>query len=418
MKIQASNKKAFIGNAKKRKLFGRWLEWSGGVIPTAGIPIMGNIRIVNLHSWTLCIVILFLLIIVLIGTSGWKLSSICGGIKNRKIYQVALSIVIGCFLGTGISKWMTHQEVMKQKELAYSQFYAERIYVRSKTKGVVDFLGGRYSIAKDSLERYADTSAVAAYYYGLILYNGFGVEQDQVTGLKYMDLSAQKNYFRAMNTLSFHYSKFGDFENAIQYAENYIEYFPPSFFMFQDEVGKEIKSSHPLLDYLTYENNCYSLLLSYYTVVKPDLNEALYWINKHYEINHKWPELKARDRAWAYWTNGYTWRGKRILRKAIRKYPKFIGLRLDYAKMLLDIPNVDNEINIEKCSLREIQYIEKILIEELKLAAKKDDVKIQQNCALILEKLYRATGYFERAKNMNFLSSDLKLQMIYEESVK
>ena len=403
---------------KQRK--GRVLEWGTGLLPAAGVPALHKFTLINLYSWALCLILVALYIIILMGISKGSPRIMWQKIKSKSIHHVAISLILCSFLGTGIMKIVDARTTYELQEETYKHYCAEKTYIKNGTKGLREFHEGRYLAALDSLRLYADTSAVAAYYYGLILYNGYNVEPDYITGLKYIELAAQQHYFRAVYELLQYNIKLGNSEAVLKYAEMYLSARLTHFMAFPDEIGKDIEIG-PELDYWNFEINCYNNIYSYYAAIKPDLSMLLHWIGVFHEpyINQKdniyWEKKKIENTALAYWLTGHCAKGSNIMKRLVKKYPEDARLHTEYGKMLINCPSPEHIINMEELSFSKIQKAEKHFLEGLKLASKNYNINQQFICAKYLEKLYRATGYLDDAKQMNHLSSDLSINMYYEE---
>ena len=334
-------------------------------------------------------------------------------ILTKRVNQIIVSVLLGSVIGTGLAKIIENHEHNMRQKAAFDQCVEERVCVKQGWMGLNEYRDKDYTSAKDSLALFANKNAVAAYYYGLILFNGYGVEQDRERGLEYIKSSAERLYFRALMELSDYYVMTGDFENAIYYAGKYIDCYSSKRYWFSDEDSSYMYKGI-WADFIRYEMECYGILFDYYTRISPNLPEALYWIDKHYNNYGQATHLRKFDRAQAFWINGYSLRAKTIMGYLVKKYPNFGGFRYEYALMLLDISNVDDDIDISSLSLRKIQKIERLLVTEMDLMKDYRHNQAQKDCAKLLEKIYRATGYMEAAKNMNHISSDMEIRLMYE----
>ena len=448
------------GGQTSRPRFSKWLNWGGGLATATGFPFASRVRVFDMQSWLICLILLLLFVIVLVGISGWNITEMRRLIKSNRLFRFSIPILIGCFVGTGISKWIQGQELNKQCEKTYTQFCNERVAVRNGTIGINEFNAGKYGVAYDSLIRYADSSAVAAYCMGIMLYNGYGLSQDHVAGIKYLERSAEQNYFRAVHELLCYHARIGDYPRAIKYASQFVLYALPRMALFSEEDNKSYFSDI-FFDYLMSYEECIDFLYEYYTEISPDVNEAVYWRKKSYKYKNRIEsgstvkEYECRDIAKAYWYAGYTRKARKKMKKIVKKYPNSIGAHLYYAKMLLDIPDANCDFDIENISLSRLEESEEHLLTAIKLAenidvdevqkelffmmesyiidkngnkqkksvmkmytkSNDDRLQIQYDCASILEKVYRKTGYGEKARNMNHLASDIAIRLKYEKPV-
>ena len=70
----------------------------------------------------------------------------------------------------------------------------------NRSRGIFDFYVRDYENAAKNLIQHLDCP-VEQYYYGLMLYNGIGVQRDEEKGVALIRASADKNFFRAMGKI-------------------------------------------------------------------------------------------------------------------------------------------------------------------------------------------------------------------------
>ena len=427
---------------------------ASSVLPIGGLPLLqyiGKINLINIGSlWIFLIILLAFISFLVIYYKTINPKSLF----SHKVPKIIGIILIECFLGTIIASAVEKKQLQNSRQLFAIERLKEITYITEGTHGLSDYLSGDYVSAADSLKIYARTDAVAAYYYGRMLYDGTGVPVDVEQAMNYLEFSAEKKFYRAICLLQNHYARCAQNRKMEFYANEMIDLcrkqgtIPISvrpywgkrdhlFDITKNSTVVYVKSgcAHkwrylyneqvPKL-YTLYQES-HHLLSTYYAYTNSANLWEVYRMNKKYyygffddsEESSTTEELKVmmwREIAWEYWMMGKTWLARSIMNRISKNCEAQGSLEctIDYALMLLGISDANATIEASGTSSRKVIKAERILIEALKRASDENDDTEMIRAAKALENLYNTLKYMEEAAKISQLATGLEIKKYYE----
>ena len=345
----------------------------------------------------------------------------------RSCFYFSLTIMICLGIVIGLQKYDQNKLREKIGDLIVSE--QECLFFNSKKlkNGVADFYAQNYSEAAIQLKQHLD-DPVVEFYYGLMLYEGRGVQRDEKTGLEHIRSSADKKFFRAMGFMVNWGARNGKMDEIVPYAEMLVLAYPNS----ERGIGyNETVTNFMTEQYLTYcevSQNSYELLCVYYMYIRKsyyklwcvinDRDIALQDMNK--QTNNLFYEESALFNAWGLWKLESKTLGKLFMcLNANIRFPNSMDAHLEYALMLVDQQNVRN-LNYENIPLDNVGRFSLYLAEQeldkaLSIAIEKNWDTSKLHILQLLANILRSTDRADEAQQISIIASTLKQKLHYEE---
>lgn len=334
------------------------------------------------------------------------------------------SIMMVC-LGVVIIKQEYDQKKLREELLSFMR--SEQLSIISNgtdnsMNGIASYYAGDYQKAAILLKKHHD-DPVSEYYYGLMLFNGIGMQKNERDGFEHIRTAADKHFFRAMNFMVEWGARNSRLPDIIPYADMMVHstYIPKSMRCINDDLA--LKQQLELFDAC---QKSYSIAQTYNIYVRKSFYKSWCLTNDYYSAigdffgSNACSLPEELDKAWQIWTLESRFLGKLYMwLNANIRFSHSVLSHFEYALMLLNLDKQDveatyNHISLGNVSKRNLRSAERELDKALKIAINENYVSYQYNSLQLLEKILHATGRENDAVNISILVSNLKLKDYYE----